>query len=45
MHSAYARSGKAPMCQMFVLGLGIDRTVYAEPPVTTVSPYRSCPLA
>jgi hypothetical protein len=22
MHSAYARSGKAPMCQMFVVGLG-----------------------
>jgi hypothetical protein len=26
MQSAYARSGNTPMCQMLVLGLGIDST-------------------
>ena len=30
MHSAYARSGNAPMYQMFVLGLGMDRTACAH---------------
>jgi hypothetical protein len=38
MQSAYARSGNTPMYQMFVLGLGMDRTVYAHLVVTTVSP-------
>jgi hypothetical protein len=40
MHNAYARSGNAPMCQMFVLGLGMDRTVCAHEAVTAVSPWR-----
>jgi hypothetical protein len=38
MHNAYARSGNAPMYQMFVPGLGIDRTVCAHEAVTAVSP-------
>jgi hypothetical protein len=38
MHSAYARSGNAPMYQMFLLGLGMDRTVCAHEAVTAVSP-------
>ena len=38
MHNAYARSGNAPMYQMFVLGLGMDRTACAHEAVTTVSP-------
>jgi hypothetical protein len=38
MHSAYARSGKAPMYQMFVLGLGMDRTAGAQSTVTAMSP-------
>ena len=38
MHSAYARSGNAPMYQMFAPGLGMERTVYAPEAVTTVSP-------
>ncbi len=40
MQSAYARSGNAPMYQMFVLGLGMDRTACAQPAVTTLSPSR-----
>ena len=40
MQSAYARSGKAPMYQIFVLGLGMDRTACAQPAVTTLSPSR-----
>ena len=38
MHNAYARSGNAPMYQMFAPGLGMERTVYAPEAVTTVSP-------
>jgi hypothetical protein len=38
MHSAYARSGKTPICQMFVLGLGMDRTTCVHPAVTTLAP-------
>jgi hypothetical protein len=38
MHSAYARSGKAPMYQMLVLGLGMDSTVDAQLAVTAVFP-------
>jgi hypothetical protein len=38
MHSAYARSGNAPMYQMFLLGLRMDRTVCAHEAVTAVSP-------
>jgi hypothetical protein len=38
MHSAYARSGKAPMYQMLALGLGTDRTADAQVAVTTDSP-------
>jgi hypothetical protein len=38
MHSAYARSGNAPMYQMFVAGLGMDKTADAHLSVTTVSP-------
>lgn len=35
MQSAYARSGKAPMYQILVLGLGMDRTACAQLAVTT----------
>jgi hypothetical protein len=38
MHSAYARSGKAPMYQMFVLGLGMDITAGAQLTLTAMSP-------
>jgi hypothetical protein len=38
MHNAYARSGNAPMYQMFVLGLGMDKTVCAHLAVTALSP-------
>jgi hypothetical protein len=38
MHNAYARSGNAPMYQIFLLGLGMERTLYADMTVTTVSP-------
>jgi hypothetical protein len=38
MHSAYARSGNAPMYQMFVLGLGMDKRADAHLAVTTVFP-------
>jgi hypothetical protein len=38
MHSAYARSGTAPMYQMFVLGLGIDSTTCAHLAIITASP-------
>jgi hypothetical protein len=37
MQSAYARIGKAPMCQILVGGLGMDRATYAHVVVTTLS--------
>ena len=40
MQSAYARSGNTPMCQMLVLGLGMERTAYDHMSVTTMSPSR-----
>jgi hypothetical protein len=40
MQSAYARSGKAPMCQTPVLGLGMERTACVHDVVTTASSSR-----
>jgi hypothetical protein len=40
MQSAYARIGKAPIYQILVLGLGMDRTACSQLAVTTLFPSR-----